>query len=527
MSSIFWASMAMASVDVSLIAPETITTDDLLSVDLKANGTGTIAGAQMNILFDPNFVHLKQIDGENGMMTNSLKQANELGKISLTYLDANGNGLDSTTNPVLTSLEFRPLREGETQISIDQTALLSDVDLNNITGQLSHTNFQISLGSQKINTLWQGPFSAEPGQTFEYILKTSGPETIAGATFMVHFDPYMLTLENIAPVSDVTTGNVHDANTNGNLLITWLDKTGNGVTPDEIEFARLSFKGKDRGSTDIFVKSAQIANTSMTDISGALTTRSIRIGEANVNLELNNPTTAAPQSQFEVQLLASGYGTINKADVRINYDKENIQIHAISPSNGFTAGDIQEANNVGHINFVANYTPENVIDASTKPLIATITYQVIVNSGQAAISIDASSSVHDDQNFNIVAQKEDVIIRVREFANLSGNILASIAGLDNLNIPDATITLDGENGRHKAHSDDQGHFEFSNIPPGDYDLVVHASDLKPVHMEISLDSGQTLQANIPKMIPNNGDIDNDGKIGVVEAIHALSKSAGM
>jgi hypothetical protein len=283
MCSIFWASMAMASVDVSLNAPETITTDDFLTVDLKVYGTGNIAGAQFNIHFDSNLVRLKQVNGKSGMMTNALEQANELGKVSLTYLDASGNGLDSSTQTVLASFEFKPLREGETQISIDNDALLSDADLNDITGQLSHKSIQINLGLQKINTQWQGQVSAEPDKTFQYTLKTSGPEMIAGATFLIHFDPNMLTLENIVSAQDTTTGNIQDANSNGNLLISWLEKTGNGVDANNIEFVTLSFKAHDRGTTELLVKSALIANTSMRDISGALTTQSIKIGQADID----------------------------------------------------------------------------------------------------------------------------------------------------------------------------------------------------------------------------------------------------
>jgi len=527
MCGIFWASMAMAAVDVSLNAPEILSTDDLLSVELKATGTGNIAGAQMTIFFDPDFIYLKQVQGENGILTNSLEQANALGKISITYLNADGNGLDSSTTPILASFEFKPLQEGETQLSIENGALLSDIDLNDITGQLTHTSIQITLGEQKINTLWQGPFSAEPETTFRYILKTSGPELIAAATFRIHFDPYLLTLENITSIDDVTFGNIQDANANGNLLITWLDKSGNGVDPNTIEFATLSFKGHDRCTTELRVKNADISNTSFTDISGALIARSIKIGEANVNLGLTTPATVAPESQFDVHVRASGYGTIKKADVRINFDKDNIQIQTITPFNGFSASDIQESNTVGHINFTGNFTMDNAIDASTNPAIATITYQVVNGAGQAAISIDASSSVYDEQNFNIIGQKQDVVIAVKDFATLSGNILASIAGLENLNIPDATITIAGDDGNFTAQSDELGHFEFSGVPPGDYVLTIAARDLKPVHMEVSLDSGQSLQLNVPKLIPNNGDINNDGKIGIVEAIHALGISAGM
>jgi len=188
----------------------------------------------------------------------------------------------------------------------------------------------------------------------------------------------------------------------------------------------------------------------------------------------------------------------------------------------FSASGIQQSNTVGHINFTGNFTMDKSIDASTNPSIATITYQGVNGEGQAAISIDESSSVYDEQNINIIGQKQDVVIAVKDFSSLSGNILASIAGLENLNIPDATITIAGDDDNFTAQSDELGHFEFSGIPPGDYVLTVAARDLKSLYMEVSLDSSQSLQLNVPKLIPNN-----DGKIGIVEAIHALGISAGM
>jgi len=525
---VFFVTFSFASVDVSIDAPGIATTDSIFELVIKGNGTGNIAGAQIFIRFDPEKIIINHVIEESGVQTSNIVQANIQGRLILTYLDVNGIGLDASINPILAKINFKPIRKGDTEIFIEDTSIFSDNFFNNITGQLPDSKtIQIQVGLQKINTIWQGPFVAKPGNLFSYDLLSSGTQKIAGASLEIHYEKNMLDLQSVINTDGYENSDIDIANKTGRLMLTYLDLTGNSDFVTDKRLSTLKFVAKSSGKTKLLVKKAEFSDQALNDVSGGLFNRTITIGDSIVDLELKSPISAEPESTFDVDVKAFGYGTISSADIRINFDKEIVNIQKVVSSNGFLYGDIQTANLMGYINIKGNFSLANAIDANTNPLLSTIYFNVI-GSDQASISIDNSTFVKDEQDNNITNQKQSVLVKVEHFSDISGNVIAQIAGFESLKIPQANILLSGNKGKYTTQSNDLGFFEFSDIAPGLYHLSIGAPNLETVKIEINVSSGQQLQVNVPKLTPSSsGDINNDGMIGLEEAIHALNTCSGV
>jgi len=120
-----------------------------------------------------------------------------------------------------------------------------------------------------------------------------------------------------------------------------------------------------------------------------------------------------------------------------------------------------------------------------------------------------------------------VVTSWRGQITVSGRVSVAIAGHANLGVANAGVSLEGTG--HVGETDGNGDFIITDVPPGNYILVVTAPDLVPLTKAISVTQGQQLDAGLPQMtvLQCHWDIKGDGRIGLEEAIHALQVTAGV
>ena len=133
-----------------------------------------------------------------------------------------------------------------------------------------------------------------------------------------------------------------------------------------------------------------------------------------------------------------------------------------------------------------------------------------------------------------------------ETGSVKGTILASFLNYDDLKVSNATVTINGTD--FTATTDENGYFTISGIAPGDYAITVTADNLSQVSGEIVVSSGGSHIVDLPLMTlscPTEGsytaeqleqavlderlkwDANEDGEIGLSEAIHALQVVSGV
>jgi len=134
---------------------------------------------------------------------------------------------------------------------------------------------------------------------------------------------------------------------------------------------------------------------------------------------------------------------------------------------------------------------------------------------------------------------DQVFTTPRVTADITGRISLSVAGLSDLNIPNAAVTLNGT--AYTATTDINGDFMITDVPAGNYTLTVTAQDLLTTEMAITLTESQTLSLGPVQMQTAGGedctadvlnernrwDINGDNKKGIEEAIDALRTVAGI
>jgi len=107
--------------------------------------------------------------------------------------------------------------------------------------------------------------------------------------------------------------------------------------------------------------------------------------------------------------------------------------------------------------------------------------------------------------------------------NISGHISVNFAGYNNLAVQNATVSLQGTS--YTASSDANGNFTLSNIPYGNYGLLVTAPNMDTVKQDISL-TGSSLPVTIPPLLVSaanclNGDANYDKRLNLADAIYLL------
>jgi len=111
---------------------------------------------------------------------------------------------------------------------------------------------------------------------------------------------------------------------------------------------------------------------------------------------------------------------------------------------------------------------------------------------------------------------------------ISGKITTSLAGWTDLVVKNAEVSLNGTS--FKAKTDENGTFILPDVSPGSYTMTVKTADFKTHSQQITWTGQQGLIVDIPPISIGisgiAGDIDGDGKISLIEAIHALQILSG-
>jgi len=121
-----------------------------------------------------------------------------------------------------------------------------------------------------------------------------------------------------------------------------------------------------------------------------------------------------------------------------------------------------------------------------------------------------------------------IVFEAREHKNpsISGKVTFSIAGWDNLSVKNAEVSL--KNTDYKSLTDNEGKFSFLDVPPGNYTLSIKSPDFDEYTEEFSWQGDQGFNLQLPSVLLRGcglkGDVNNDNKIDLKEAIHALQIS---
>jgi len=125
-------------------------------------------------------------------------------------------------------------------------------------------------------------------------------------------------------------------------------------------------------------------------------------------------------------------------------------------------------------------------------------------------------------------------------ASVSGKVSLSVAGLNSLNLPNATVSLEGTG--FTASTDSNGRFTIPNILPGEYLLRINAPDIAPFVKAITVSQGQQFndeslqvrvytQSDIDAFCSSStsikGDTNGDSRIGLEDAIYVLQVVSGV
>jgi hypothetical protein len=109
---------------------------------------------------------------------------------------------------------------------------------------------------------------------------------------------------------------------------------------------------------------------------------------------------------------------------------------------------------------------------------------------------------------------------------ISGQVTTSITGqLSTINGATVVIIETGQT----TVTDQNGNFSFTGVQPGIYHIKIiknNFASLELTGVQVS-EGGTTSLPASPLSAPIKGDINDDGKIGIEEAIHALQVISGM
>jgi len=106
---------------------------------------------------------------------------------------------------------------------------------------------------------------------------------------------------------------------------------------------------------------------------------------------------------------------------------------------------------------------------------------------------------------------------------ISGRVSVNFAGNNDLNVKNASISIQGT--QFSVQTDSNGNFILANIPFGTYNLLVTAPGMNSITQSVIL-TGQTLAITLPQMVVMKGDTNEDGQLGLDDAIYILQILSG-
>lgn len=237
---------------------------------------------------------------------------------------------------------------------------------------------------------------------------------------------------------------------------------------------------------------------------------SIRVDKAYALLEEN----------ITVEIIAQDITHIVGADLRINYDPARLQL--ISKQILMDEGafidiqqlhtDLEDTQGTAKILFGLKKIPEPITSAET--VLATLTFKAM-DVGQAHVAFMPDSRLIQEMSsegtvdYRYISPQlpsNDTIISIMKNAKIDGTLSCS----DAYDPTNATVKLfkDGEE-KEKVTLDATGNYTFSNIPDGDYQIIVEKPGYTTFEQSFTIQDGQDIHLDI-LLIRIKEDADRDG-----------------
>ena len=552
--------VSLADTNIILSSPDIVQINDNVELIIKAEGEGYIAGAQIKIIFDIQKLQIVDSSSLTGVSVGNIDNANATGQITIAYLDMSGLGINANSKPVFLTLSFKTILEGTTEVKIHSSSVISDSNMNNISGNFKNTTIKIRNGNDVsgVKIIVQSQENVSLDNTFEALVKASGSGLIAGAQIKIVFDPELLQIQKTSLLTGVSVGNIDNANKNGNITVAYLDMSGEGISADTFPiFATITFTPIKEDITDISIDSSSvISDSEMKNILDSIENATIIIGNGSsstgVNIEIVAPDSVGLNSNFDIDIKANGKDLIAGAQIKINFDNNKMQLVNINPLSGVSFGSIEKANLNGTITLAYIDMSGTGIEANSNPVFATIHCQAVL-SGTTEIKIDLTSVVSDTNMNNISGKFSNSTINIinnNELGVIQGSVVFSIGGHNNLCLKNGEITLIGEL-TYTTTTFSDGSFILTNIESGEYTLLITAPNLNTISKNVVIQTNETLKLyDLPEMSLNelnecNGiytqdelneavtaerlkwDVNGDKKNGLEEAINSLKVISGI
>lgn len=132
-----------------------------------------------------------------------------------------------------------------------------------------------------VNLTLQAPTPVAVDTAFDVTVKASGTGTVAGAQIKITFDKTAVQIKSISPAADVTAGNTNTANTNGCIVLVYLDTSADGINAGtNPEFAAITFNAVAKGQTQLVIDNwSAVADTDIKNVTGSKGTADVEISD--------------------------------------------------------------------------------------------------------------------------------------------------------------------------------------------------------------------------------------------------------
>jgi len=427
-------------------------------------------------------------------------------------------------------------------IFCNETNVFATIDLNtefsktdNDVTKISNDNEVVNRSDsdvQHINVILEKPSQEDLDLIFPLKIITSGTAVISGSQIKIDFDNSKLMINSIIPEPGIwMSKNIDKINQNSYFTLLSLDTKNKPILLNDIQmlYATVIFKIIGEGTTIVSIDNdvSSACDNQMDEVkilsSDCQLSLSPIYPKIDISLELQDKVKLNEDIQLKVKTEAKQDEVISGIQTKIMFDKSKLTITDISKSDYVVfSNTIDCANTNGYVNiaYINLFGDGYSVNKNDVAEIINITFKAIKR-GIASIYIDDSSTVSDIYMNNITGSKANKNVKIG--VAIAGKVIASIAGYDSLVIPNAAITLKYNDKEFSASSDINGDFEFLDVPPGNYTLIINAPDLETFTTQIDYDAQNFYFIDLPKLKVAclNNDINLDKKIGLEEAIYVL------
>ena len=262
-------------------------------------------------------------------------------------------------------------------------------------------------------------------------------------------------------------------------------------------------------------------------------------GFAAVNITVE-PSASIPVDQTcEMDVTATGDDMVAGAQIRVLFDPSLLKLQDINVGDNVWTNDTAAANTSNCLTIVYLAPDGGGLNADADPVFATLTFKSLTE-GQTKVRIGESSIVSNSQSQSVAGVFTGAEVKSQTPQSVAGAVTFSMAGLTDLPLENATVTIDG--GR-QAFTDGNGQFSLENVPPGDHALCINAEAFEETCVDFYLSAGGIFDAgtmtlavtedcteeiqNAVTAERSRWDANIDDKKGLPEAIDALQTVAGI